>query len=175
MGRAALDHDSIAVLAGIVQARCGSSTHQSGNMHATSILAYAVAAALLFVKLVVVISVQGLTRMRTRTFQYPEDAGYWGGRDGSEDPVVVRAQRVLRNDSEGQPLFLALGAAYVLAGATPLAAPVYFGVYVASRLLHAWFLLRPRQPHRNRAFGVGIVTLSALAIHTVVRCIELVE
>lgn len=142
-------------------------------MHSTSAVAYAFAVVALLVKMLATVSLQGIVRIRTKTFQYPEDAAHWRGAETDDQPVVIRAQRVLRNDSEGQPLFLALGAAYVLLGASPTIAPVYFGLYVGSRLLHTWFFLRPRQPHRNRAFGVGLVTLTALAVHVAIRAIEL--
>ncbi len=130
---------------------------------------FAVAAAILFVKFLVTTSLQGVTRLRTKTFQYPEDARHWGGTEpAQEDPLVVRAQRLLRNDAEGQPLFLALGLAFVALGGAPLFAAIYFLGYASSRVVHALFLLRPRQPHRNRAFGVGMVSLAALAVHTVI-------
>ncbi len=142
-------------------------------MHAESIAAYVLSVAVLFLKLVVTISVQGITRMRSRTFQYPEDAAYWGGEERREEQaIVVRAQRLLRNDAEGQPFFFAVGAVYVAIGASPKLAPIYFGLYAASRLAHAWFLLRPRQPHRNRAFGVGLTVLLVMTVHTVLAALE---
>jgi glutathione S-transferase len=142
-------------------------------MHTTSVAAYSIAAALLYMKMLVTVSTQGVVRLRTKRFQYPEDARHWGGEEAEDHPAAARAQRVLRNDGEGQPLFFALGAAYVLSGATPALAPVYFGVYVGSRFLHTWFFLRPRQPHRNRAFGLGVLCLTALAVHVLVRGIDL--
>lgn len=142
-------------------------------MHATSLAAYSIAAVLLYAKMLMTVSTQGVMRLRTKRFQYPEDASHWGGEQGEDHPIAARAQRVLRNDGEGQPLFLALGAAYVLTEATPALAPLYFGAYVASRFLHTWFFFRPRQPHRNRAFALGLLSLTALAGHVLVRAIEL--
>ena len=132
-------------------------------------VAYLAAVAVLFAKLVVMISLQGATRIRTKKFQYSEDARHWNGdRVAEENDAIVRAQRVLRNDSEGQPYFFVFGAVYVALGATPWAAWLYFPAYALTRLLHAWYMLRGRQPHRNRAFGAGLVTLVALAAHCVV-------
>jgi uncharacterized membrane protein YecN with MAPEG domain len=132
-------------------------------------VAYVAATFVLLAKLVVMISLQGVTRMRTRRFQYAEDANAWSGDQVAEESdLIVRAQRVLRNDSEGQPYFLVFGAAFVALGATPWAAWLYFSAYALTRVLHAWFMLRARQPYRNRAFGAGLVILVALAVHCVI-------
>jgi uncharacterized membrane protein YecN with MAPEG domain len=138
-------------------------------MHALSMVAYVAAVFVLFGKLFVLVSVQGVTRVRTKRFQYAEDANHWQGEHAAEESdLIVRAQRVLRNDSEGQPYFFVFGAAYVALGATPWAAWVYFPAYAITRLLHAWYMLRARQPQRNLAFGAGLATLVALAGHCVI-------
>lgn len=137
-------------------------------------VAYVTAAFVLLIKLVVVVSLQGVSRIRSRRFQYAEDARHWNGDEVTEESdLIFRAQRVLRNDSEGQPYFLVFGAAYVALGATPWAAWLYFPSYALTRLLHAWYMLRARQPHRNRAFGAGLVILVALAVHCVVTACSL--
>lgn len=138
-------------------------------MSSMSLAWFTVAAAILFVKFLVTTGLQGITRLRTKTFQYAEDARHWGGTEAAqEDELVVRAQRLLRNDAEGQPLFLAVGLAFVMLGGAPSFAALYCLAYAASRVLHAVFFLRPRQPHRNRAFGLGMVSLAALSVHAVV-------
>jgi uncharacterized membrane protein YecN with MAPEG domain len=139
------------------------------TMHALPMVAYVAAAFVLFGKFVVIVSLQGATRIRTKRFQYAEDASHWNGAQVAEESdLIVRAQRVLRNDSEGQPYFFVFGAAYVALGATPWAAWFYFPAYALTRVLHARYMLRARQPHRNRAFGAGLVTLVALAGHCVI-------
>ncbi|MFO0551720.1 MAG: MAPEG family protein [Polyangiaceae bacterium] len=143
-------------------------------MSPIAIAAFGIALTVLFLKFVFTTSLQGITRVREKTFQYPEDAQSFGGVVVDvEHERVTRAQRLLRNDSEGQPLFIGLAAAYVVLGAAPKLAPVYFGVYALSRVAHAYFLLVPRQPHRTRAFGVGLAALLAIAGHVVVRAAEL--
>jgi uncharacterized membrane protein YecN with MAPEG domain len=137
-------------------------------------VAYIAAVFILFAKLVVVISLQGATRLRTRSFQYAEDAAHWNGEHVAEESeLVVRAQRALRNDGEGQPYFLVFGAAYVALGAPPWGAWLYFPAYTLTRLLHTWFMLRARQPHRNRVFGAGLAILVALAVHCVIAACSL--
>jgi uncharacterized membrane protein YecN with MAPEG domain len=137
-------------------------------------VAYLAAAFVLLAKLVLMVSLQGATRIRTKRFQYAEDANHWkGDHVAEESALIVRAQRVLRNDGEGQPYFFVFGAAYVALGATPWAAWLYFPVYTLTRVLHAWYMLRARQPHRNRAFGAGLVTLVALAVHCLITACSL--
>ena len=130
-------------------------------MSSMSLVWYTLAAAALFAKFVFTTGLQGLTRLRTKTFQYPEDAAYWRGSEpAAEVERVVRAQRLLRNDAEGQPFFLAIG--------SPTFSALYFSVYAVSRVVHAGFFLRPKQPHRNRAFTVGMLALIALTGHALV-------
>lgn len=135
--------------------------------------AYVSAAFVLFAKLVFVVSLQGANRLRTGKFQYAEDAAHWNGEQvADESDLVVRPQRALRNDGEGQPYFLVFGAVYVALGATPWAAWLYFPAYALTRALHTWFMLRAQQPHRNRAFGAGLFILAALAVHCVVTALS---
>jgi uncharacterized membrane protein YecN with MAPEG domain len=137
-------------------------------------VAYVAAAFVLLAKLVVMVSLQGATRIRTKRFQYAEDATHWSGDHVAEESdLIIRAQRVLRNDGEGQPYFFVFGAAYVALGATPWAAWLYFLGYAFTRVLHAWYMLQARQPHRNRAFGAGLVTLVALAVHCLITACSL--
>jgi uncharacterized membrane protein YecN with MAPEG domain len=143
-------------------------------MHALTMVAYVAAAFVLLGKLVVVVSLQGVTRIKTRRFQYAEDASHWNGDQVAEESdLIVRAQRVLRNDGEGQPYFFVFGAVYVALGATPWLAWLYFPAYALTRVLHTWYMLRARQPHRNRAFGAGLVTLVVLATHCLITACSL--
>jgi uncharacterized membrane protein YecN with MAPEG domain len=138
-------------------------------MHALAMAAYVAAVFVLLAKLVAMVSLQGATRVRTRSFQYAEDAAHWkGDHVAEESELIVRAQRALRNDGEGQPYFFVFGAVYVALGATPWAAWLYFPAYALTRVLHGWYMLRARQPHRNRAFGAGLAILVALAAHCLI-------
>jgi uncharacterized membrane protein YecN with MAPEG domain len=138
-------------------------------MHALTMVAYVATAFVLLAKLVVMVSLQGATRIRTKRFQYAEDANHWNGDlVAEESDLILRVQRALRNDSEGQPYFFVFGAAYVALGATPWAAWLYFPAYALTRLVHAWCMLGARQPLRNRAFGAGLATLVALAAHCLI-------
>jgi len=134
-------------------------------MDANAINVYVASVVLLFVKHLGTITIQAAERNRTRKFRYPEDAVYWKGEVAEDSDLCQRAQQLLRNDSESHPYYFAIGAAYVVLGAWPTGAPLYFGAYVLSRVMHAYYMLRPRQPHRNRAFAVGVIILVGLSVH----------
>ena len=138
-------------------------------MSTIALSAYVISVAALLVKMLLLISIQGITRIRAGRFQYAEDAAHWRGEQEQDADIVVRAQRALRNDAENQPLFLALGASYVALGASPAGAIGYFATFVLARWAHGYFMVRPRQPHRNRAFSLGTMALVALAIHAIVE------
>lgn len=164
MERSGSDDASDAGLTGFVQAAALAPRHEI-SMNSIGLSVYAAALVILFGKFVVTISLQGLDRIRGGRFRYPEDAAHWKGEVTADTDRCDRAQRLLRNDGEGQPYFFALGALYLVLGAWPLGAPIYFGVYTLSRVLHALWLFRGTQPHRNRAFGLGLLTLVVLAGH----------
>jgi uncharacterized MAPEG superfamily protein len=65
----------------------------------------------------------------------------------------------LRNDGESQPLFLAVAAFWLWSGANATLAWSVCGVYVVARALHSLFMLWPRQPLRNRLFGLSQLCL----------------
>ncbi|HET9956649.1 MAG TPA: MAPEG family protein [Polyangiaceae bacterium] len=140
-------------------------------MHANAVTVYVLSVIVLFAKTLATITVQAVQRLRSRQFRYPEDAAEWKGTAGPDNDVTQRAQNLLRNDAETQIFYLALGAAYALIGNWPPWAPVAFTVYPLSRLVHAYFFLRPRQPHRNRAFSLGLIVLALLAGHLAYVCI----
>lgn len=136
---------------------------------------YASSIVVLFLKFFATITVQAVERLGAKRFRYPEDAVTWGGSVGEESERSVRAQQLLRNDSESQLWYVALGGVYVLLGAWPTGALFYFVGYPLSRVVHAYFMIRPRQPHRNRAFALGIAILFALAGHVTYESVLLIS
>lgn len=126
----------------------------------------------LWLKCVVAITIQARERLRVRVFQYREDATHWRGEVSNDTELCVRAQSVLRNDTESQPYFIALGAVCLLLDAAPSAAPFYFVAYTLSRLAHGYFLLTGRQPHRTRSFGVGVLVVTILSVHVGLTAID---
>lgn len=124
----------------------------------------------LFVKMFANSAVQGLTRFRTRSFAWPEDAAMIRGASVVErDPELVeRASRCWRNDLENVPIYLFLGLGYVLSGGTPWWAALYFTTFTVARVAHTVFYLRGLQPYRNIAYQIGVLVCFALAVHIVI-------
>ena len=132
-------------------------------MDVTASTVYLGSVVLLFVKYVLAIVVQARERHAARQYRYPEDAAYWQGSVAADSETCQRAQSLLRNDAESQPFYLVLGAAYASLGLGSGGACAYFGGYVLSRFCHAYFMFGGRQPHRTRAFSIGVFILVLLA------------
>ncbi len=134
-------------------------------MSLDSLSVYLLSVLVLLLKYVAAISVQARERFRTRGFRYPEDAAHFRGAVAPDSELCQRAERLLRNDSESQPFYLILGLAFALQNPHPIVAASYFLGYASTRVAHAHWLLSPRQPHRNRAFALGLVLLVCLGGH----------
>lgn len=131
---------------------------------------FAATTTVLLLKMHAAIVVQGVFRMKHRVFTKEEDARCWKGELAREDvPVVQRAQRVLFNDLENIPMFLFLAVGFIQLGGEAGHLAIYCGVFALARIAHTATYLAPRQPLRNRAFGVGLLTTLALATHTCLR------
>ena len=137
-------------------------------MSSIPFIVYVGAVFALFLKTIASTLVQAKERLGSKKFAYPEDAAHWKGTQQEDTELCQRAQRVLRNDSETQPWFVVFGALYVVLGAWPTGAFIYFPLYVLSRVFHTLWLLNPKQPHRNRAFGLGLSVLVIVAVHVVI-------
>lgn len=143
------------------------------RMHPDALLAWVALGTGLFLKYVVLTSIQGKRRFALRTFRWPEDAAAWNGTvmSGQEDATIERCQAVLRNDAETQPLLLAFSAAWVFLGVPAIVAGASFGTYFLARCVHAYFLVHPRQPLRNRAFVVSQLVFLGIVIDVIRRAI----
>lgn len=148
--------------AGIVQVWSREGRHNR-SMKFDPWAVYSLSVIVLFLKFFVTISVQARERLRERRFRYPEDSEHWHGVRGEDSDLCQRADRLLRNDAESQLYYLALAAAYVASGAWPTGTIWYFGGFTGARLFHGYWLLTARQPHRNRAFAVGIAILFCMS------------
>jgi|GEM_PF-698407 len=124
-------------------------------------------AVLLFLKTLGVVSVQGYIRLTHRHFVIPEDAAFFGKREAqeAEHPIVQRAQRILGNDMENIPNFVALSIAYIALGGWALGGAVYFSIFVVSRIVHTLSYFYAVQPLRNRAYVMGLLVCLCLSGH----------
>jgi glutathione S-transferase len=130
---------------------------------------WCVSLTILFVKMYGNSAIQGIFRIRSKTFMRPEDAIFFGkgvAPATQDHPVAYLATRCWQNDLENIPIYLFLGLAFVLSGGTSKSAAIYFTTFTIARVIHSLFYLVPRQPHRNIAYQVGVLTCFALAIHT---------
>jgi glutathione S-transferase len=141
-------------------------------MNSLALAVYAGSWLVLFVKFVLTLALLGAARVRSRTFRYAEDAAYWRGQVADEAEPSLRARRLLHNDAESQPYYLALGSAYLALGAWPAGAPYYFAAFTLARVAHAYCLLRGLQPLRTRAFALGLGVLLVLAVHVALACLS---
>ena len=132
---------------------------------------YVFAAAFTVIKLVFIAFATIGARTTGKTTTLPEDAKFGNTVLDAETATVSRIQRVHRNDLENELPFLALGLIYALAGASVRGAAIYFGVFVAARLLHSVFFLLRLQPWRSLMFVVGALALIGMAVGSCLRVI----
>jgi len=137
------------------------------SSHSAAVLAGA--AAILFLKGLVLSYVQVAARYRARSFNRPEDARLLGLSPGQEPDVAARAAGALRNEAENAPFFLALAAAYVLIGGAPLPLIIVSSLYVVARLVQAYAQVQALQPQRMIAYIVSVAAILALALLTALQ------
>ena len=125
---------------------------------------YAMAAVLLFLKMLAIAVYQGYHRIGKMTFKTPEDAAFVGKQPAQEElPQVQRAARAWSNDVENIPIFLALGVAYVWVDAAPGLAVWLFMGFTAARYMHTACYLAALQPWRTVGYAIGVVCMLAMS------------
>lgn len=129
------------------------------------VAALVLATVLLWAKCVWALLIQARHRLKSKEFQYAEDAAHWGGSVASAAPSLTRADRaqnMLRNDAESQPYFFILAILYTLLGCFPQVGIGLFLGYAFLRWLHGIFFIFPKQPLRNWAFSASLVVQLAM-------------
>lgn len=126
---------------------------------------YSLSVVLLFLKMFSLSLYQGFYRLSRGIFTNPEDAQCYSKLPKQEEelPQVVRAAKAWLNDLENIPIFLGLGIAYVLIGASPRAASWLFCIFTITRFFHTLTYLLCLQPWRTIAYAVGILCLMGLS------------
>ena len=121
---------------------------------------YSLCAVILFLKMFALSAYQGFYRLSRRVFVNPEDANVFNKSAAEEElPQVRRAAKAWLNDLENIPIFLGLGTAYVLSGASPKAATWLFPIFTIARILHTLTYLLGLQPWRTIVFVIGMLCL----------------
>ena len=110
-----------------------------------------------------------VTRLKVKKFVNDEDDRVFGDGSGAVPEELAgpaKALRIQRNDTENLPLFFAIGLVYVLVGASPLGATIYFWTFTGARVLHSIFYMAGLQPLRTSAFAVGTLCLIGMSVQT---------
>jgi glutathione S-transferase len=125
---------------------------------------YSLCVVALFLKMFGLSVYQGFHRIGTRTFVNPDDAAVFNKLPAAEElPQVQRAAQAWLNDLENIPIFIGLGTAYVLTGASPGAATWLFSTFTIARILHTLMYLLGLQPWRTITYAVGILCLLGMS------------
>ena len=129
---------------------------------------YAFCCAILGVKMLFSAVYTGTRRQRHQGYINPEDASFFGSSAATvateEAPAVAHALRIQRNDLESIPLFFTIGLLYVLTGASPFGARVYFWTYTLARIAHTYFYTNHIQPWRAVSFVVGTAAIVGMIV-----------
>ena len=132
-----------------------------------TLVAYAVACAVLLTHLQGIWLYSGFVRSKTGTAPNPEDAhGKTTVRD-ADPPEVARVLRVHANGQASVYPFLFLGLVYVLAGGSADFAAWDFGIFAAARILHSVAYLAGRQPWRSIFYATSTAAFLALLVQIV--------
>jgi microsomal prostaglandin-E synthase 1 len=132
---------------------------------------YVFCSAVLSLEMLALGAMTAARRAKVGTYSNPEDVkvSKEGAKfnEGIEHPEVARIMRAHRNLLESVPLFFALGLIAVLAGAHPMGVKIALITFTVARVLHAIVYLNGVQPWRTAFFGIGLLSLVALMILSV--------
>ena len=103
----------------------------------------------------------GGVRTNARAVVNPEDVRVYAGASvvEVEHPDVQRLKRAHLNLLENSVPFFVVGFLFTLTEPSLLTAASLYGMFVASRVLHAVVYLKRRQPLRSAAWFVGVVSI----------------
>lgn len=82
-----------------------------------------------------------------------------------ESESVLRTQRAHRNAIENIIPFFVVAGLYAITAPSATAAWIYFGFFVATRILHSFFYLNAIQPWRTVMFALGSLSILGMAVH----------
>jgi uncharacterized MAPEG superfamily protein len=126
---------------------------------------YAIASTVLALHLIALALWTGTVRAKKKQFVNPEDAVLNKGENTSKDHAdVERVKRAHSNAIENAIPFFVVGGLFAVNGASATGAMVYFGAFVAARLLHTLFYLWGRQPFRTICFVIGVLAVIGMGV-----------
>ncbi len=131
---------------------------------------YAVCAAILVLKMILVGHYTGMTRIRKKAYLNPEDAESFSQMSefqAQESPEVERGLRAHRNDLESTLPFLGIGPVYLLMGASAgLASGLIVG-FTFFRCVFSVLYLAGLQPWRSISFILGELCLLVMLVQII--------
>ena len=133
----------------------------------TGLTVLALTVAAVFFKGVALVCVQVVGRLRTKKLAYEEDCKLLPGSTAGDSEGVVRAQHLIRNSLENEPIFLILLTAYIGFHPEGDGALIYAGTFLAARVVHAICFLLRLQPIRTLAYSLGLLAAAGLATQLV--------
>lgn len=134
-------------------------------MNDAALKVYLLAVAALTFNLFFLTLVTAMRRGRVKQFVNPEDARTFKGEQASTDhPSVAKAAAAHRNALESFVPFSVLGLIFVMTGASPRSATIYFATFAAARWAHSICHLLGVQPLRTGVFVVGLLVNIGLAV-----------
>jgi prostaglandin-E synthase 1 len=137
---------------------------------------YVICSIVLSLEMLLLGAMTAARRAKVGTFSNPEDSkvSLEGAKynEGVEHPEVARIMRAHRNLLESVPLFFALGLIAVLTGASPMVVKIALIAFTVARVLHAIVYLNGLQPWRTMFFFIGVLSLVALMIMSVMALLS---
>jgi len=133
----------------------------SALLHAPALGAYAVACLALVGIFYFLAYRTGAVRTNAKAVVNPEDVRVYVGSSvvEVEHPDVQRVKRAHMNLLENSVPFFVVGLLFALTEPGLLVASTLYGLFVASRVVHAAVYLSGRQPVRSRAWFLGVVAV----------------
>jgi prostaglandin-E synthase 1 len=119
---------------------------------------FAICAALLVLKMIIVGHISGYLRIKREALLNPEDVEAFRStkpQASEEDPEVARVLRAHRNDLESTLPFLAIGVPYLLTNPSASLASGLFIAFTSFRLVFSVLYLLGVQPWRSLSFIAG--------------------
>jgi glutathione S-transferase len=107
----------------------------------------------------------GTVRTRAKAVVNPEDVRVYAGASvvEIEHSDVQRVKRAHMNLLENSVPFFVVGLLFAVTDPGLLIASTFYGLFVASRVLHAAVYLSGRQPVRSGAWFLGVATVVVMA------------
>ena len=139
-------------------------------MNFESLEIWVICTSYLFLKMYSNSLIQGLSRLKSKSFTHEDDLLFFGkgeGKVGAEHQTKVdlSATSIWRNDLENIPMFLFLFLGFCLTVNDKSFAIVYALVFCIARTFHSLFLYKKMQPYRNISYHMGCIVCMALIVH----------